>query len=98
MNNQTFKMPIYKMYDPVEKFHNAYKQNNRQKLLLLSMKNDVISMERNKGFNKPCWKSVHRKSGYQPDIRGIINGYQEKNDQSSIEYLKGSSRVLKNNF
>jgi len=43
-----------------------------------------------------CWKSVHRISGYQPDIRGAINGYQEKIDQSSLKYLTDSDRILKN--
>jgi len=45
------------------------------------------------------WKSVHRISGYQayqPDIRGIINWYQEKIDQSSIEYLTDLGRIFKN--
>jgi len=44
------------------------------------------------------WKSVHWISGYQDikDIRGIIKKrYQEKIDQSSIEYLTGFSRILK---
>jgi len=46
-----------------------------------------------------CWKSVHRISGYQgyqPDIRGIINGYQEKIDHISIKYLTDFGRILKN--
>jgi len=52
---------------------------------------------------KPCWKSVHvhRISGYpgyQPDISGIINGYQEKIDYISIEYRKDFSRILKKNI
>jgi len=38
----------------------------------------------------PCWNSVHRipigifPIGNQPDIRGIINGYQEEIDHTSI--------------
>jgi len=46
----------------------------------------------------PCWKSVHRISGYQgyqQDIRGVMNGYQEKIDQISIIYLTDFSRILK---
>jgi len=35
----------------------------------------------------PCWKSVHRISGYQPLIRDIIIGYQEKIDQIQL-YIK----------
>jgi len=34
--------------------------------------------------------------GYQPDIRGIINVYQEKIDQISIKYLTDFGRILKN--
>jgi len=46
----------------------------------------------------PRWKSVHRVSGYrgyQPDIKVIIIGYQEKIDQISVEYLTDFSRLLK---
>jgi len=35
-----------------------------------------------------CWISVHRISryqGYQPDIRGLSNGYEEKIDQTSFK-------------
>ena len=31
-----------------------------------------------------CWKSEHRISGYQPDIRYIINGHQEKIHQFQL--------------
>ena len=44
----------------------------------------------------PFWGSVHRISGYQgyqPDIRGIINGYQEEIDQI-VKYLT-DSRISK---
>jgi len=47
----------------------------------------------------PSWKCVHRISGYQryqPDIRGIINGYQQKIDQISVKYLTDFSMILKN--
>jgi len=40
------------------------------------------------------WKSVHRISGYQPDIRGIMNG-PEKIDQFPIKYLIDLRRKLK---
>jgi len=43
----------------------------------------------------PWWKSMHRISGYEPDIRGIINGYQEKIDRVSIKYLTDFRRMLK---
>jgi len=45
------------------------------------------------------WKYVHRISGhqgYQPDIRGMMNGYQEKNDQISIKNLTDFGKILKN--
>jgi len=45
----------------------------------------------------PRWKSVHRTSGYQgyqPHIRGKMNGYQEKIDQYSIKYLTDFSRIF----
>jgi len=43
----------------------------------------------------PCWKSVHRISGYQPDIRGLINGYQDKVNKISVKYLTDFSEILK---
>jgi len=46
----------------------------------------------------PRWKAVHwiwGYQGYQPDIRGTVNGYQEKIDHISIKYLTDFSRVLK---
>ena len=48
-----------------------------------------------------CWKSVHRISGYQgyqPDISGTINGYQEKIDRISIKYLTDFSRIFLKNL
>jgi len=33
--------------------------------------------------------------GYQPNIRGVINGYQEKIYQISIKYLTDFGRILK---
>jgi len=36
--------------------------------------------------------------GYQPDIRGIINGYQEKIDQISIKYLTDLGRIFKKKY
>jgi len=41
-----------------------------------------------------CWKSVHRYQGYQPNIGGITNVYQEEIDQ--IKYLTDISRIFKN--
>jgi len=44
------------------------------------------------------WKSVQWISGYQgyqPDIRGKINGYQEEIDQISIKHLTYFSRISK---
>jgi len=44
------------------------------------------------------WKSLHRISGYQgyqPYIRGIINGFQKKIDQISIEYLADFGKTFK---
>jgi len=46
-----------------------------------------------------CFKSVHRITGYQgyqPYIRGIRNGCQEKTDQISIKYLTDFIRILQN--
>ena len=40
------------------------------------------------------WKSVHRISGYQLDIRGIIYGYQEKIHQIGTKYLTDFGRIL----
>jgi len=46
----------------------------------------------------PCWKCAHRVSGYQgyQEIKGSINGYQEKIDLFSIKYLTKFSRILQN--
>jgi len=46
----------------------------------------------------PCRKSVHWISGYQPDIRVVINGYQKKIDQIWIKYLTDFSRILRKIF
>ena len=43
-----------------------------------------------------CWKSVHGITGYQPDIRGVINGYQHKTDQILIKYVTDFGKTLKN--
>jgi len=40
----------------------------------------------------PGWISLHEK----PDIRGIINGYEEEINQISIKYLIDFIRILKN--
>ena len=39
------------------------------------------------------YQSVHRISGWQLDISGIINGYKEKIDQISIKYLTDFGRI-----
>ena len=47
----------------------------------------------------PCWISVQRISGYQgyqPDIRGILNEYQEKIDQISVDRFERN--VFKKNY
>jgi len=46
-----------------------------------------------------CWKSLYRISGYQGyqlNIRGIMNGYQEKIYLISTDYLTDCSRIFKN--
>jgi len=45
-----------------------------------------------------CGKSAHRifgYQGYQSDIIGLLNGYQEKIDQISIKYMIEFNRISK---
>jgi len=47
----------------------------------------------------PCWKSVHRISGYQrylQDIRGIRNEYQEKIEKIQLNIKQISAENKKN--
>jgi len=43
-----------------------------------------------------CTPDIRLYQGYQPDIRGIINGYHEKIGQISIKYLMDFGGKLKN--
>jgi len=54
-----------------------------------------FSVEENKVEQRltSCWKTGYQ--GYPPDIRGIINGYQEKIDEISFNYLTDFGRILK---
>jgi len=42
-----------------------------------------------------CTPLCTKISGYQLDIRGTMNGYQEKIDQISIKYLTNLRIILK---
>jgi len=59
------------------------------------MFNQILRKNRSRGntFLEICSPDIRFD---QPDIRDIINGYQEKIDQISIKYLTDFSRILKN--